>query len=387
MRISSDGKVGIGTNNPLTKLDVAGQVKVSTLSYTGSNSNEIRLIGTLPSGEIKGLNIIGFAPDFPISSCINPNLAWFNSTCSGANPNHIFKQPLEGYLGIGTDNPQAKIDIASDGSDYSTSALQIKNFNSALLLKIRDDGKIGIGEANPTEKLSVNGNVSVSGTILGNQTSGALFINGNTGSSDGGTVELYGHGSSASSEVHLIGKSIKFYDYQGPNQWDLNMTINSEGDVGIGTEYPSGRLHVITKNNDQNHIALQVTNSSGSNILSVRDNGQIGINWDFNTGTPGSNSNYKLAVNGGIISTFSRVQLSGEWQDYVFKDDYELMTISELKEFIDQNNHLPGVPTEEKVKQDGIDLGQMNQILLEKVEELTLYLILLQSQIDELKNK
>ena len=241
--------------------------------------------------------------------------------------------------------------------------------------------------ANPTEKLSVNGNVSVSGTILGNQTSGALFINGNTESSDGGTVELYGEGSSASSEVHLIGKSIKFYDYQGPNQWDLNMTINSEGDVGIGTEYPSGRLHVITKNNDQNHIALQVTNSSGSNILSVRDNGQIGINWDFNTGTPGSNSNYKLAVNGGIISTFSRVQLSGEWQDYVFKDDYELMTISELKEFIDQNNHLPGVPTEEKVKQDGIDLGQMNQILLEKVEELTLYLILLQSQIDELKNK
>lgn len=334
MRISSDGRVGIGTNNPLTKLDVAGQVKVSTLSYTGSNSNEIRLIGTLPSGEIKGLNIIGFAPDFPISSCINPNLAWFNSTCSGANPNHIFKQPLEGYLGIGTDNPQAKIDIASDGSDYSTSALQIKNFNSALLLKIRDDGKIGIGEANPTEKLSVNGNVSVSGTILGNQTSGALFINGNTESSDGGTVELYGEGSSASSEVHLIGKSIKFYDYQGPNQWDLNMTINSEGDVGIGTEYPSGRLHVITKNNDQNHIALQVTNSSGSNILSVRDNGQIGINWDFNTGTPGSNSNYKLAVNGGIISTFSRVQLSGEWQDYVFKDDYELMTISELKNLL-----------------------------------------------------
>ena len=245
MRISSDGRVGIGTNNPLTKLDVAGQVKVSTLSYTGSNSNEIRLIGTLPSGEIKGLNIIGFAPDFPISSCINPNLAWFNSTCSGANPNHIFKQPLEGYLGIGTDNPQAKIDIVSDGSSNTSSALQIKNFNSALLLKIRDDGKIGIGEANPTEKLSVNGNVSVSGTILGNQTSGALFINGNTESSDGGTVELYGEGSSASSEVHLIGKSIRFYDYQGPDQWDLNMAINSVGDVGIGTENPIGRLHVL----------------------------------------------------------------------------------------------------------------------------------------------
>lgn len=387
MRITPDGKVGIGTNNPLTKLDVSGQVKVSTLGYSSSNSNEIRLMGTLPTGEIKGLNIIGFAPDFPISSCINPSLAWFNSTCSGANPNHIFKQPLEGYLGIGTDNPQAKIDIVSDGSSNSTSAFQIKNFNSTSLLNIRDDGKIGIGEANPTEKLTVNGNVYLTGTILGKQNYGTLFINGNTGSSDGGTVELYGQGSSASSEVHLIGKSIKFYDYQGPNQWDLNMTINSMGDVGIGTEYPSGRFHVVTKNNDQNHIAFQVTNSSGSNLLSVRDNGQIGINWDFNTGTPGSNSDYKLAVNGGIISTFSRVQLSGEWQDYVFKDDYELMAISELKEFIDQNNHLPGIPTEEQVKQDGIDLGQMNQILLEKVEELTLYLILLQNQIDELKNK
>lgn len=63
------------------------------------------------------------------------------------------------------------------------------------------------------------------------------------------------------------------------------------------------------------------------------------------------------------------------WSDYVFKPTYKLIPLSEVKTYIDQNQHLPEIPSEEEVKKDGINLGEMNKLLLKKVEELTLYLI------------
>jgi hypothetical protein len=73
------------------------------------------------------------------------------------------------------------------------------------------------------------------------------------------------------------------------------------------------------------------------------------------------------------------------WPDYVFRDDYKLRSINDLKQFIDENSHLPDVPSEETVLAEGIELGKMNAILLKKMEELTLYIILQQKDIDELK--
>lgn len=384
MRIANNGNVGIGTGNPQAKLDISGQVKISTLSYSSSNSNEIHLIGTSPSGEIKGLNIIGHAPDFPVSSCINPYMGWFNNTCSGSDPNKLFKIPMEGNLGIGTDNPQAKVEIVSDATNGT--AFQVSNGDLVTLLKVKDDGKVGIGESNPGEKLTVNGNVHLTGTLLGKQNTGALFINGNTTSNDGGTIELYGSGSGASKEVHVIGKSIKFYDSPSANQWDQNMTIIDNGDVGIGTASPSGRLHIAANYNDQSHIAFQVTNSSGTNLFSIRDNGQIGINWSFASGHP-SNSDYKLAVNGKVFAQGFTIKSSAYWPDYVFKPEYTLLSLIGLEEYVKSEHHLPHVPSAESIKEYGIDVEEMNVALLKSLEEITLYVIDLQKQLNELKSK
>lgn len=74
------------------------------------------------------------------------------------------------------------------------------------------------------------------------------------------------------------------------------------------------------------------------------------------------------------------------WPDYVFGGEHALMPLGELESYINNNNHLPGVPTAEEVEKDGADLGEMNRVLMEKVEELTLYIIDLQKQIDELKS-
>jgi hypothetical protein len=94
---------------------------------------------------------------------------------------------------------------------------------------------------------------------------------------------------------------------------------------------------------------------------------------------------YKLTVSGKILCEELKVELYGNWPDYVFHDDYELTPLDELKTFIQTNNHLPDIPKAEEVAKEGIEVGEMNRKLLEKVEELTLYVIHLQEQIDELK--
>jgi len=95
--------------------------------------------------------------------------------------------------------------------------------------------------------------------------------------------------------------------------------------------------------------------------------GNVGIG----TINPGS---YRLAVNGGIHSQSVNVDLTG-WSDYVFKKEYTLPSLADVKTYIDQNHHLPDMPSEQEVIKEGINLGEMNKLLTKKVEELTLYLI------------
>jgi hypothetical protein len=70
------------------------------------------------------------------------------------------------------------------------------------------------------------------------------------------------------------------------------------------------------------------------------------------------------------------------WADYVFEKDYPLMPIVELEQYIGLNGHLPNIPSEKEVLENGIDVAQMNQMLLEKIEELTMYVIDLQKQVN-----
>ena len=81
-----------------------------------------------------------------------------------------------------------------------------------------------------------------------------------------------------------------------------------------------------------------------------------------------------------------RVTLT-DWSDFVFDDGYRLMPLGEVERYIEANRHLPDIPSAQEVEENGVDVGEMNKLLLQKVEELTLYIIDLQKQIDELKSK
>jgi hypothetical protein len=92
----------------------------------------------------------------------------------------------------------------------------------------------------------------------------------------------------------------------------------------------------------------------------------------------------ELKLNGKMWAHEVEIQLT-EWWDDVFRPGYNLMSLNELENFITTNQHLPEIPTEAEVLEDGIKIGEMNALLLKKVEELTLYVIELKKELQEVK--
>jgi hypothetical protein len=115
--------------------------------------------------------------------------------------------------------------------------------------------------------------------------------------------------------------------------------------------------------------------------LRITPDGNVGIG----TANPG---NWKLAVEGKIAAREIQVTLDSFFPDYVFSPSYKLRNLFSLEKYINQHQHLPGIPSAKEVeKEGGIKLGEMNIKLLEKVEELTLYVIELKKEIEEIKKK
>lgn len=116
----------------------------------------------------------------------------------------------------------------------------------------------------------------------------------------------------------------------------------------------------------------------------------LGANRSYFAGNLGigtqNTSGYKLAVNGSIKAKEVNVTLDG-WADFVFAPGYALPPLREVEEFIQEEGHLPGIPSTPQVLEEGVDLGEMNALLLQKVEELTLYVIALKKEIDVLKER
>jgi len=111
-------------------------------------------------------------------------------------------------------------------------------------------------------------------------------------------------------------------------------------------------------------------------------NGYFAGNVGIGTDDPGS---YRLAVNGHIRT--KEITVESDWSDFVFEDNYQLMPLDKLEKHIKEEKSLPGIPKEKEVTENGVNLGEMQAKLLEKVEELTLYVIDLKKENEELKER
>jgi hypothetical protein len=119
-------------------------------------------------------------------------------------------------------------------------------------------------------------------------------------------------------------------------------------------------------------------NSTLRTVMRLLNNGNVGI------GTV--NPQNKLDVNGIIRA--KEVKVETGWADFVFNDDYRLKPLSEVNAFIQENKHLPEIPSATEIKEnEGVNLGEMQVKLLQKIEELTLYIIQQEKRINELEEK
>ncbi|WEA00542.1 hypothetical protein [Mucilaginibacter sp. SJ] len=179
-------------------------------------------------------------------------------------------------------------------------------------------------------------------------------------------------------------------------QWTTSGTVTSTtNSIGIGTTSPQTKLDVaggITASSESHYylgsyvdpvVGVGFAVKIGANGIAV--NGNSIFNDGLSIGTQTMPSGYKLAVNGSAIASAVFVKLYSAWPDYVFKKEYQLPTLSAVKTYIDQNQHLPEIPSANEIAKDGQNLGEMNRLLLKKVEELTLYLIEKDKETRELK--
>lgn len=204
----------------------------------------------------------------------------------------------------------------------------------------------------------------------------------------------------------------------GSRPWS-RVILETEGKVGINTVTPSASLDIQSKYNANNPVGLKmfytgtwdnvnyasnfrfldIASTEGGKILQANGYG-VGVGIDpplyasadklYVNGNVGIGTNatqgYKLAVAGSVIAESIKVKLQNAWPDYVFNPQAELPSLKYVEAFISGNRHLPEIPSASQVQSEGIDVGEMNVKLLKKIEELTLYLIKQNKDIEHLKS-
>jgi hypothetical protein len=169
---------------------------------------------------------------------------------------------------------------------------------------------------------------------------------------------------SPEAKLHVAGNVKFFGNYDGTN----NVQFSTSGTGNTWELYPQTTGFGVFNRN----------NSSWPIFIANNDNVGIGTN---------NPQGYKLAVAGSVIAESVKVKLQGTWPDFVFAKDYILPTILETKKHIKEKGHLPGIPSAAEVEKNGIELGDMNKKLLQKIEELTLYVINQEDRIKALETK
>ncbi|WP_418498846.1 hypothetical protein [Flagellimonas sp.] len=325
----ASGSVGIGTltPNPSYALDVNGTVNASQIFATQLNVTDLLVNGSAVQSSPWTIN--GNDLSYTTGSV---EVSTLDATALLLNGTNVVSSPWT---------------INGNDISYTTGDVDVATLNATNILL--NGSPIDSGSSpwtiNGNDLSYTTGSVEVSTleatSLLLNGTnvvSSPWTINGNDLSYTAGDIEV---GSLDATSLLLNGTNVV------SSPWTIN---------GNDLSYTAGTVGVSN------------LNASGS----------VGIG---TTNTQG----YMLAVAGNVVAEAVKVELQGNWPDFVFEKEYDLIGLLETESFIKKYGHLPNVPSAEEVKQNGISLGEMDAKLLQKIEELTLHTIQQQKEIEDLK--
>jgi len=382
------GNVGIGTTNPSYDLQVGtGSTTPGGSIAIDKGSNTYSSLHFLNGGSVKG--------EFRFNA--HESLIWKNA---GSD---LFTILEGGDVGIGTGSPTKALtvegDISASGAisteshitasgNISGSATSTGSFGSVHTVGVHTAGKVGIGTTSPNYPLAVeDGDPQIYFNATDYGPTRYMLFRPSTGE-----INTY------NSRMSLNGSATT----------DIAMVVGG-GNVGIGIESPTSRIHGYVAGGWSSGVpAFTFHNNDGGtgegNVMLVRGGGNEPTSNIFEVQDWSGNTEFQIDGLGdvtiaGDITASGDISASGAvygstfydqgvefGADYVFEPEYTLRTLTEVEEHIEEHQHLPGVPSVDDVsgwKQ--LSIGDRDMKLLEKVEELTLYVIDLQKQIDELK--
>jgi hypothetical protein len=279
-----------------------------------------------------------------------------------SSPIYFYGPGLTGYpLQLGALTAESPLGLSIEGPQNASGKLPIRlSWRGGGIpgLYIGGDSRVGMGTETPAAKLHLLGGgglLAENGPLNGRTASGSPDLN-----IDNPSTSLLGANG-------LMSNDGSYYYWRA--FWGHSVDLRAGG-------IPDGQ-----RNNFR--IRRFDGGTSWTDLFRVEENGNVGI------GTS-STGDYKLAVNGTIGAKKVKVTVTG-WPDYVFDPAYQLPAIPQLEAFIKQYKHLPEIPAAAEIEKDGVDVGEINKKLLQKVEELTLYLIeehkQLQAQQATIKNQ
>lgn len=285
-----------------------------------------------------------FAAMAVLATCAMAQNQWDGSTTSTVTTN--------GKVAIGTATPLA---------DYS---FTLKNTNNTqlngLYNEVTNTNTSGVDQYGMFSKISFLGSTGTKVGFLQHFSSNTIsdsygtFLN-SFGSNTGhriGLVSLMSGGSKTECGIYsIVNNPLLAYPYMPSAD---------------RAAYFIGAVETVARSNSEKVF-----------IINRRDLGVAGFGTDV----------FRIYGDGKVYATEINVKLASNFPDYVFQQNYQLMPLNEVKSFIATYHHLPNIPTAETVANEGINVGELNKVMIEKIEELTLYILQQQEQIDLLKQE
>ena len=384
------GRVGLGTQSPLSALDVEGGVAIGS-SYSGSTA--------APANGLIVQGVTGIGTNSPNASYmldVNGRMRLRHNSVSAGMWFNKSDNSAEAFLGM-----------VNDTTFGIWGSVGGANWRNAFNLR---NGNMGINVADPLKPLSFDNAIGNKISLWGSNSENHYGL-GIAGS----TLRMYvpsaterfefgtGNAVTFSEKVRITGNgqiysgitsSTYQHHFKSSNSGQLALENSNAHTAGVQNSLAfktNGWFDALIKTTaiDATHARLGfftfASTSEGTLLerMSITDNGDVLIGTTNETLGDG----YRLRVKGKIISEEIKVQLQALWPDYVFHENYRLKPLHEVEAYIQEHKHLPDIPAAAEIQQSGLEVGEMQRKMMEKIEELTLYMIELKKENEDMKKE